>query len=204
MSTRQALVAQFRRPSGMLGHLAGFIMAHRPSNIERNRWALELLELRETDRVLEIGYGPGIALEQAAKTVTQGLIAGIDHSEAMLAQASKRNAQSIRQGCMRLFSGSIDDLPAFDQPFDKIYSANVVQFWDDPAAEFRKLAQLLAPGGLIATTYMPRHANATSADTERMAEKIAQAKQQAGLVDVNVAIRRIDTMDATCVIAQKS
>jgi len=204
MNARQAVVAQFRRPSGMLGHLAGFIMAHRPSNIERNRWTLDLVELKEADRVLEIGYGPGIALEQAAETLTQGLIVGIDHSETMLAQASKRNARSIRQGRMRLLSGSINDLPAFEQPFDKIYSANVVQFWDDPATEFRKLAQLLASGGLIATTYMPRHAHATSADTERMAEKIAQAKQQSGLVDVNVAIRRIDTMDATCVIARNS
>ena len=50
---------------GLLGQLAGQVMANRSSNIERNRWMLELMRLKPRDRILEIGYGPGLALEGA-------------------------------------------------------------------------------------------------------------------------------------------
>ena len=64
MSLRQNIVGQFKQPHGSLGQVAGFIMAKRPSNIERNQWTLDLLDLRPDDRVLEIGFGPGIAIEK--------------------------------------------------------------------------------------------------------------------------------------------
>jgi hypothetical protein len=38
MSLVEKVVAQFARPTGIWGDLAGFIMAHRPSNLERNEW----------------------------------------------------------------------------------------------------------------------------------------------------------------------
>ena len=42
MSLKHNIVAQFERPHGTLGQLAGLIMAKRPSNIEPNEWTLEL------------------------------------------------------------------------------------------------------------------------------------------------------------------
>ena len=57
------LAGQFGNPHGPLGRLAGRIMATRGSNIERNRWTVDLLELKPHHRVLEVGYGPGLAIE---------------------------------------------------------------------------------------------------------------------------------------------
>lgn len=38
---------QFHKPTGFLGRIAGWILANRPSNIERNRWTVDQLEVHE-------------------------------------------------------------------------------------------------------------------------------------------------------------
>ena len=91
MSLWSKIAAQFGKPTGLLGNLAGFIMASRSSNVERCNWAVSLLNLQSTDRVLEIGFGPGIAIQKMSEIVKEGVIWGIDHSDIMLKQASKRN-----------------------------------------------------------------------------------------------------------------
>ena len=60
------LYRQFERPHGAMGALAGFVMSHRPSNRERNRWTVDLIAPERDARVLEIGCGPGLALAATA------------------------------------------------------------------------------------------------------------------------------------------
>lgn len=55
---RRRIVSQFHRPHGLVGRLAGFVMAHRPSNRQRNLWTVGLLEIAPSHRVLELGSGP--------------------------------------------------------------------------------------------------------------------------------------------------
>jgi SAM-dependent methyltransferase len=84
-----AIVSQFGHPRGMAGHVAGWVMAHRPSNRRRNRWVVSLLDVRPADRVLEIGFGPGLAIAELSRRVgDSGHVYGIDHSEVMLRQAT--------------------------------------------------------------------------------------------------------------------
>jgi hypothetical protein len=45
-------------PRGAAGSVTGWVFAHRPSNRQRNRWAVSLLDIRPADQVLEIGFGP--------------------------------------------------------------------------------------------------------------------------------------------------
>jgi trans-aconitate methyltransferase len=47
---------------------------------------------------LEIGVGPGLAVELASREVPEGFVADIDHSSAMIQQAKKRNAAAIARG----------------------------------------------------------------------------------------------------------
>ena len=60
---REATVRQFGRPTGFVGRLVGLVMATRVSNRERNRRTTELVEIQPGDRVLEIGYGRGLAIQ---------------------------------------------------------------------------------------------------------------------------------------------
>lgn len=203
MSVKQQIYAQFKQPHGCLGQLAGVIMANRSSNIERNDWTLDLLELEPDELVLEIGFGPGIAIEKASRIVTNGVVVGIDHSETMLHQASRRNALAIKQGRVQLHLGSIELLSSFTQQFNKIYSSNVVQFWENPERYFAYLYDVLAPGGKIATTYMPRHAGASISDARDKAFEIEQTLKAVGFKDINVKERPFKLLSAICVLAKK-
>jgi trans-aconitate methyltransferase len=201
MKVPPRVVAQFRKPCGIFGHLAGLIMATRPSNIARNVWTLELLDLSPRDHVLEVGFGPGIAIRYAAHHITDGLIVGVDHSQAMLRQASQRNAAAIESGRVRLYCQPVHNLPACESGFDKIFSANVVQFWDDPVRVFKTLRSRLAAGGVLATTYMPRHAGATLGDVRNTAATISAQLQAAGLSRIRVEETRTQRSPMVCVLA---
>jgi len=54
----------FGRPRGALGRLGGRIMAR--TNKDCGAWVVALLEIGAEDRVLEVGFGPGVVIEGLA------------------------------------------------------------------------------------------------------------------------------------------
>jgi trans-aconitate methyltransferase len=203
MSFRSELVAQFARPRGILGALAGWVMANRPSNVERNRWSVDLLDVRPDDRVLEIGCGPGLALAYCVAKLEGGHVVGIDHSEVMIAAASKRNAAAIKGGALELVTGSIDRLPTLGLTFTKALAVNVAQFFPDKTALFSAIAAVMAPNGLIAATSQPRTAKPTHADALRMASAFSEAMTDAGFADIRCEILPVTPASAICVLGRK-
>jgi ubiquinone/menaquinone biosynthesis C-methylase UbiE len=94
---------------------------------------VSLLGVQPADQVLEIGFGPGLAVAELAR-VGAAHVYGIDHSGVMLRQASRRNAVAIRAGLVTLMRASVDQLPpALDGPFDAILAVNSLGFWPAPA-----------------------------------------------------------------------
>ena len=180
---KAAVFAQFGRPTGLWGRGAGLLMAHRSSNRRRNAWAVSLLDVRPDDRVLEIGFGPGLAILQLSRSAREGYVCGIDHSELMLRHARRRNAEGIRRGVVELRLASVDAIPGFDAPFDKILAVNAVLFWTEPGARFEELRRLLRPGGLIAVANQPGATDETSA---ARGQEIAAALTRAGFSAVQV------------------
>ncbi len=147
MGLLHTLALQFRRPSGFLGRVVGFLFR---VNREGNEWTLGLLEVQPTDHVLEVGFGPGLAIQKAAALASRGKVAGVDFSEAMLKQARKRNAAAIAAGRVELTLGDAAALPYPNDSFDKVFAANVVYFWKDPLANLNELRRVLKPGGRLA------------------------------------------------------
>ena len=191
---------QFGKPEGGLGRLAGWIMANRSSNLERNRWTVGLLGLEPNDHVLEIGYGPGLALALAAQQVPSGEIAGIDHSNIMREQAVARNAEAIRAGRMRLSVGGLDDPGGLGGPFDKVYSVNVAMFWKDRAGALSAIRRVMGPGALLATTYQPRHRGAKPEDAEAFARSFSADLNSAGFQHIRVERLALPPMPAVCIL----
>ena len=201
MSLKKNVIAQFKRPSGIIGRLAGYIMANRPSNIDRNNWTVSLLEIKPEEHVLEIGYGPGVGLQKAVMQVESGSVTGVDHSTIMFEQASARNREAISSEKMKLIVGTIEDLLPIQKSYNKCFSANVFQFWDDPIGELSKLGEVLGPGALLATTFMPRNSKPTKENTLRMAGKIEDSLEKAGFVNIRSITRSFCAVDAVCVLA---
>jgi len=76
------LMRMFGRPEGTLGKLGGIIMAR--SNRKAAAWAIELLKVAPNERILEIGFGPGVAIDFIARSAPGIHVAGIDSSRVML------------------------------------------------------------------------------------------------------------------------
>lgn len=186
------MVRQFGNPRGIPGQLVGWILAHRGSNVQRNRWVVTLLDLRPTDRVLEVGFGPGIAIAALAKATPRGHVYGIDHSAVMVAQASRRNRAAVRAGRVSLVHASVDRLPSFDEPLDAMLAVNSAQFWPDPVDRLRDLRRLLRPGGRIALVIQPRLPGANAETTAHAAREHEEMLTQAGFVDPRVDILDLD------------
>jgi len=131
MSLRKIITRQFEHPRGILGRVVGFVLASRGSNSLRNRWTVDLLALSGDERVLEIGCGPGVALELCLSAAVGVHAVGIDHSALMIAKAAKRNRAAVKSGRLKLYEGPVDALPVGTPLFDKAFSNNVIQFLDD-------------------------------------------------------------------------
>ncbi len=200
LKMRSALVRQFSRPTGLLGQLAGLIMATRPSNLQRNMRTLAQVGIQPDDRILEIGFGPGIAIERAAELAKRGKVIGVDHSELMLRQASRRNATAIAAGRVDLRLGTAERLPEFSEPFDKVIAINSYMFWNDPEGVLLGLRNRMKSGGVIALTFQSRKRDATNEDTQRGAEAIAASLQRAGFDNVRIETFEMKPVNAACVL----
>lgn len=192
--------AQFGRPTGILGTIVGTIMANDRSNQERIRWTIAQLDLQPNDRVLEIGFGPGFAVEEASKVTVDGFIAGVDHSEVMVRQAKKRNAVAVRNGKTDLRLGSVSSLPAYGEPFDKIFTINSIHFWTDPAVRLKELRDLLRPGGLIAVTLQPRSRGSTNETTDAIGKELVMNLEKAGFKKVRLEMKPANPAPIACAL----
>lgn len=196
------MVLQFGNPRGVLGRLAGFIMSHRSSNLERISWAVELLGVQPRDCVLEIGFGPGIGIRMLGELATDGMVYGVDHSALMLEQASRKNRERVKQSRVKLMVASASRLPRFDRLLDKVLDINSFQFWDDQLAALTSIRQQLRPGSVIAIAHQPRNKGAIENDTIKAGERIAGRLAACGFQEPRVELRQMKPVSAVCVIAK--
>jgi ubiquinone/menaquinone biosynthesis C-methylase UbiE len=196
----RALVRQAHHPRGIVGWAVGWMFAHRPSNRQRNVWAVSLLDVQPTDRVLEVGFGPGVAIAEFAARATRGHVFGIDHSQAMVRQAARRSAAAVRADRVHLTHASVEQLPSFGDPLDVILAVNSVGFWPDPVERLRELRRLLRPAGRIALVSQPRCPGATRDTTAQAAQELQDLLTQAGFTHLRVETLELDPPVA-CVIA---
>ena len=139
---------QFSCPSGFSGRLMGHVMEL--INEAPNREAIASLEIEPSDVIVELGFGPGRAIETLVAKAPLGRVYGVDPSEEMLASASHRNKHAIASGRVQLLQGKIDALRLQSGSIDKILAVNVVYFFEIFGGEIWEARRLLKPGGKIA------------------------------------------------------
>jgi ubiquinone/menaquinone biosynthesis C-methylase UbiE len=142
------LMRMFGRPKGILGRLDGIIMAR--TNQPCAAWVIDLLGIQPHDRVLEVGFGPGVGIELLARSVSGGCIAGVDPSDEMVEQARARNVNAIESGRVDLRYGSVERLSFDDNTFTKALAMNSMHVWPDTVTGLRDMRRVMKPGGSIA------------------------------------------------------
>jgi ubiquinone/menaquinone biosynthesis C-methylase UbiE len=151
---RNFITKQFGNPSGVLGKFIGNGMARR--NAYDAQWTISLLNIQPHQRVLEIGFGPGVSTQMASEKASKGFVAGIDHSKTMVQAASQRNAAAIRAGRMELKHGEVSSLPYPDQSFDIVFSLHSIYFWPKPVECLKEIKRVLKTDGLLGITIQPK------------------------------------------------
>ena len=107
--------------------MTGSLMGHR-STPGRTRLPLPLLNPRDGENLLELGCGPGHALQSLLHVARRSEIIGTRLVGAMLAQAARRNRLAVETGGLALVRGDFAKLPLIDAIADAILAVNVVYF----------------------------------------------------------------------------
>lgn len=125
----------------MAGSLMGF------ANAKPNAIALAALGLRDGESLLELGCGPGHALQALLRAPHLAQVIGLDWSETMLAQAARRNRPALEARRLALVRGDFASLPFDDESADAILAVNVVYFMT--AVATGEARRVLRPGGRL-------------------------------------------------------
>ena len=146
---------------------------------DRLTWAIDRLDVRSDQRILEVGCGPGVAARLIADRLDGGVVIGIDRSATAVTRATKRNKEHITAGRAHFHTA---DLAAYQQTgprFDTVVAMNVNLFWTRPAsAEWRRIDQLLASQGRLFLFYGYGPGDPTS--TKGIDGPLAEAMQEHG------------------------
>jgi ubiquinone/menaquinone biosynthesis C-methylase UbiE len=143
--TMSTLMHQAEKPRGVLGVAMGWAMGN--LNAAQNRATVDALDPPPGAAVLEIGFGPGHALQMLAMSRPLGLVAGVDHSELMVARARHRLNGHRGDAALDLRLGDVGDLPFPDEKFDVVFAVNAFHQWPDQEGALAEIAGVLKPGG---------------------------------------------------------
>jgi SAM-dependent methyltransferase len=97
---------------------------------------VDRLAVRDADRALDIGCGPGAVLAALARRLGPEKVAGIDRSEPFVEMAKER----VRGADVRL--GAAETLPFGDRSFDVVVSQLVLNFMSDARAGVREMRRV--------------------------------------------------------------
>lgn len=132
------------------GHAEAVLRSHR-WRTAANSAAHLLPHLREGQRLLDVGSGPGTLTADLARAVgTTGEVVALEVTEEA---ADLTRAELDRQGITaRVLVGDIHalDLDALGGPFDVVHAHQVLQHVAEPVGALREMLRVTRPGGLVA------------------------------------------------------
>lgn len=155
----EQLAQQLRMPAGELGTAVGISM--NKSNLHLYDLVIPKMDLKNSDRILEIGFANGNFLEDLYKAAPGIHITGLDYSKDMVDEATAKNQQRINDGKLDLLVGNSDSIPFPDSTFDKVLCVNVIYFWDQPTDHLIEVNRVLKPGGEFYSCFRTRTAMST-------------------------------------------
>ena len=123
-----------------------------------------LPRLRPTDRLLDVGVGPGTITVDLAERLTEGWVTGVDNAAAAVQSARElAAARAVRN--LTLQTGDVSALDFPSGTFDVVHAHQVLQHVSDPVAALREMLRVCRDGGVVAArdadyramTWWPTH-----------------------------------------------
>jgi len=155
---------------------------------------LAVADLREGERVLDLGSGGGIDVLLSARRVgPAGFAYGVDMTDDML-RLARQNAAKAGAVNVEFRQGQIEDLPLDDGSVDVVISNCVINLSTDKPAVLAEMFRVLAPGGRIGISDVVAEDHLTPADraaagsyTGCIAGALSSAEYLAGLATAGFA-----------------
>jgi SAM-dependent methyltransferase len=110
---------------------------------------LDAADIREADRVLDVGCGTGDTARAAARRASKGSVIGVDLSREMLGVARDRTERAGIDN-LSFEQADVQVYPFEPDGFDAAISKTGTMFFGDPVAAFGNIALALRPGGRLA------------------------------------------------------
>ncbi len=160
-------------------------------------WAVDGLDVRPGDRVLELGCGHGVALALIADRLgPDGLAVGVDRSATMTAAAARRTA-----GRARLVTAPLHEADLGPERFSKVLAVHFPPLLrGDPARELTTVAAHLAPGGALHVVAQPLAAAAGPATAEAITGRLSAH----GFAVRETRTEQVEERPFVCVVATVS
>lgn len=136
--------SQFGNPRGFAGKICCVIMNIINKAMYKN--TVSLMEISSDGNLLDIGYGNGY-LHECVYKKTKANLYGIDISEDMKIQATKRNKTAMNDGKLFLDIGDCCNLKYENDFFEVVTSINTVYFWQDTVKGLSEIHRTLKAGG---------------------------------------------------------
>jgi len=138
-------MSQFEKPTGFFGKLLARGMAWGHRSFYEN--TAKVLNLKEDDKYLEIGFGSGFFIKKYASHVSS--IAGLDSSNDMVKLASSINENLVASGRAEFRQGDVSTLPWGNNEFSVVVGIETFFFWSDPHVGLKEIFRVLIPGGRL-------------------------------------------------------
>ncbi len=120
----------------------------------RIRWAVDFMDVRPSDHVLEIGCGPGAGAELICQRLETGKLFAIDRSESGVDRTRRRCKRYVDAGRLTVRQIDLATLRVPVKRLHKVFAFNVNLFWvRDCQDEIALLHERVLPGGVVHLFY---------------------------------------------------
>lgn len=142
------LIKNARKPVGELGHQ--ILDRMNKSHESMAHWGVSHFEIKENDKILDIGCGGGKNIERFAKQISaEGKVVGLDYSKVSVEKSTKLNQEFIDEGLVEVIQGSVSQMPFEDDTFDIVTGFETIYFWPDFINDLKEVNRVLKKDGLV-------------------------------------------------------
>jgi len=182
------IASQFKKPRGLFGIFTSNMMI-KGNQKNYDRLILDL-NVQPYNKILEIGFGPGIGIRMITESCPTCTVHGIDFSKLMYQKASKYNDEFISAARVKLYRADFLKDSVLSNDYDKIFCLNVVYFWNELKTPFEKVWSLLKNGGsfhiyMADKKFLIDKKTPDSVFNKYSIEQVVEALQSAGFQNVN-------------------
>ena len=145
------LAQQLRCPDGKQGVAIGKSLED--TNKRMILESIKSLEIKNKNRVLELGHGNASHLPEILKRANEVKYFGMEISKVMQQESSRINAKYIKKklASFQMYDGQ--NVPYVLNFFDRIITVNTIYFWKNPTSFLNEIHRVLKPNGIFVVSF---------------------------------------------------